>query len=39
VIVSSLADLQDESLANVVTACRAKGVWVKVMRLAFESIE
>jgi UDP-GlcNAc:undecaprenyl-phosphate GlcNAc-1-phosphate transferase len=39
VIISSPADLQDEFLANLVTACREKGVWVKVMRLAFESIE
>jgi len=39
VIVTSMEDLRSESLANVVTACRAKGVWVKVMRLAFESIE
>ena len=39
VIISSPEDLQDEFLANLVTACREKGVWVKVMRLAFESIE
>lgn len=39
VIVSSTADLPEEALAKVVNYCHAKGVWVKVMRLAFEAIE
>ena len=39
VIVSSTNDIPEEVLAKVVTACRAKGVWVKVMRLAFETVE
>jgi UDP-GlcNAc:undecaprenyl-phosphate GlcNAc-1-phosphate transferase len=38
VIISSQANLQDEFLENLVTVCRARGVWVKVMRLAFEPL-
>lgn len=39
VIVSSPEGLPAETLAKVVTVCRAKGVWVKIMHLAFEAID
>ena len=39
VIVSSADGLPPESLERVVSICRAKGVWVKLMRLAFEAVE
>jgi UDP-GlcNAc:undecaprenyl-phosphate GlcNAc-1-phosphate transferase len=39
VIVTTPGDLPEDSLAKVVAACRAKDVWVKVMRLTFETVE
>jgi UDP-GlcNAc:undecaprenyl-phosphate GlcNAc-1-phosphate transferase len=39
VIISSPAGLPAESLDKVLTACRNKGVWVKMMHLAFETVE
>jgi UDP-GlcNAc:undecaprenyl-phosphate GlcNAc-1-phosphate transferase len=39
VIVSSPTELVDETLTKVISACQSKGVWVKVMRLTFETLE
>jgi UDP-GlcNAc:undecaprenyl-phosphate GlcNAc-1-phosphate transferase len=39
VIISSEDEIPAEILAKVVSDCRAKGVWVKTMHLAFEAIE
>lgn len=39
VIISSPAGIPAEILAKVVADCRVKGVWVKMMHLAFETID
>ena len=39
VIISAPNEIPSEVLTKVVTDCHAKGVWVKMMRLAFETIE
>jgi UDP-GlcNAc:undecaprenyl-phosphate GlcNAc-1-phosphate transferase len=39
VIISSTEELPEEELANIITTCHTRGVWVKVMRLAFEAID
>jgi UDP-GlcNAc:undecaprenyl-phosphate GlcNAc-1-phosphate transferase len=39
VIISSTGELPEEELVKIINTCHSRGVWVKVMRLAFEPIE
>lgn len=39
VIISSTTEFPEKDLDKVINICRSKGVWVKMMHLAFENIE